>query len=81
MDTPLRTVVLSSLEALWKKADQWMFIFAVIFNPWIRTSLFNPHNPLLTPAALWGHFTTVYLRIMGSTPAYEVLAAFEQYLN
>lgn len=62
-DTVVRDAIHSSLEKRWKKADQEVFILAILFNPYVRKKCFNRENPLFTEASLWGMVTRCYSRM------------------
>ncbi|OBZ67907.1 hypothetical protein A0H81_12375 [Grifola frondosa] len=81
MDPTLRSRILESLEKRWAKADQDAFIMAIVLNPYLRRDHFNPHNPMLTEAALWRIFKRVYARMIGGEPDLNLAAAFHEYLH
>ncbi|EJF56157.1 hypothetical protein DICSQDRAFT_72102, partial [Dichomitus squalens LYAD-421 SS1] len=62
-DHPFRIAVCQSLERRWAKADQDVFIAAVVLNPWLKMRPFQPNMQLFTEAAfhvilsrLWRRF-------------------------
>jgi hypothetical protein len=42
------TAILESIEKRWAKADQDVFIAAVLLNPFVKASPFSPQVPFLT---------------------------------
>jgi hypothetical protein len=62
-DEDVRQAVHSSIEKRWKAADQAPFLFAVILNPLVRTSVFVPGNPNLHFPTLWKTFSKLFARV------------------
>ena len=61
-DQPIRTAVCRSLETRWEKAEQDVFVAAVILNPWLRTASFRPLVHLFAPAAIHALFVRLWKR-------------------
>ena len=68
------TAILDSIEKRWAKADQDVFIAAVILNPFIKTSAFCPSLPFLTRAGVLALFRRLYERFFSITETAEELA-------
>lgn len=62
-DQSVRTCVHDSLEKRWRVADQEVFILAVFFNPWIRSTAFRQQHLMKTDLARIA--MRVYARVMG----------------
>ena len=56
------TAILDSIEKRWAKADQDVFIAAVILNPFIKTSAFSSQAPFLTRAGILALMKRLYRR-------------------
>lgn len=82
IEAALRSAVLNSLEKRWGKADQDAFLLALVLNPYIRTKIFHPTNPLRTMAALWAIVRRCCDRFWdGLVPDHEFRRAFSDYLT
>jgi hypothetical protein len=53
--------IIKSIEKRWIKADQDLFVAWVFLNPFIKTSLFNPHS--MTLAMVLGILRRLYTRV------------------
>jgi len=76
-DEDLKAGIISSLEKRWKKADQDVFITAVMLNPFIRASLFK--RTVLPDVELFNTVKRVYERVMRRKADLDFMAAFEDY--
>ncbi|KAE9384154.1 hypothetical protein BT96DRAFT_1008363 [Gymnopus androsaceus JB14] len=83
-DPPLPQAICSavhaSLEKQWKKVDQDVFILTLIFNPYIRRSLFKKRGPFQTFAGLWAIIHRVYIWFYNKEPDYEFRREFGNYI-
>ena len=68
------TAILDSIKKWWAKADQDVFIAAVILNPFIKTSAFCPSLPFLMRAGVLAPFRRLYECFFSITETAEELA-------
>jgi hypothetical protein len=61
------TAILESIEKQWAKADQDVFIAAVLLNPFVKASPFSPQVPFLTRAGVLSLMKCLYLRFFSVT--------------
>ena len=61
------TAIIDSIEKRWAKADQEVFIAAVILNPFIKISPFSRQTQLLTWAGILLLLKRLYTRFFSST--------------
>jgi hypothetical protein len=61
------TAILESIEKQWAKADQDVFIAAVLLNPFVKASPFSPQVPFLTQAGVLSLMKCLYLRFFSVT--------------
>ena len=61
------TAIIASLERRWLKADQELFIGAVLLNPFFRTSPFAPH-PALNIAGVYTIIGLLWTRFYDTAP-------------
>ena len=61
------TAIIDSIEKRWAKADQEVFIAAVILNPFIKISPFSRQTRLLTRAGILLLLKRLYTRFFSST--------------
>ena len=71
------TVILTSLEERWAKADQDVFILAVFLNPYICSKCFS--RAALTEAALYNMTVQVFEQLFGQKANLDLLQAFTDY--
>jgi hypothetical protein len=71
-----------------KKADQAVFIMAVILNPFIQLDAFNSRSALHFFPTLWSYFWALYVRINNlssdgahSVPRLQFRRTFQQYID
>jgi hypothetical protein len=81
LDGAVCTAILASLEKRWAKADQSVFILAVILNPYIRASAFSNTSPYRTFDKLWELVDITYIRFYGLHPNTEFRVAFSHYIR
>ena len=81
IDPAVRIQVLQSLEKRWKKTDQHVFLLAVVFNPYLRTSCFHHDSPYRTMGKLWPVIRQVYKDMFNSEPNLDFRTTFAQYLD
>ena len=66
MDDPANaigcTAIIDSIEKRWAKADQDVFIAAVILNPFVKATAFSPQVPFLTQAGVLMLLKRLYQR-------------------
>jgi hypothetical protein len=74
------TAILDSIEKRWAKADQDVFVVAVILNPFVKTSAFSPQLPFLTLAGVLSLLTRLYKCFFSPMETAEQLAANTQLL-
>jgi hypothetical protein len=74
-----RTAILISLEKRWSKADQDVFIFAGLVNPYNRGCCFNCEA--LPEAALFNVVSRVYERIVRQDADLDLVKAFTDYVR
>ncbi|EJF60609.1 hypothetical protein DICSQDRAFT_62505 [Dichomitus squalens LYAD-421 SS1] len=67
-DNPFHAAVCKSLEMRWAKADQDVFIAAVVLNPWIKMRPFRPNMQLFTEAAFHVVLTRLWKRFYPDEP-------------
>jgi hypothetical protein len=80
VEANVRNVVHSSLEKRWAKADQDVFIAALLMNPYIRGCCLASGSSFLTPAGLYGIVKRVYERVMRQPAELELHLAFRDYM-
>ncbi|KIK79369.1 hypothetical protein PAXRUDRAFT_161450, partial [Paxillus rubicundulus Ve08.2h10] len=80
LDGVVCAAVLASLEKHWAKADQPIFILAVVLNLYICASAFAINSPYRTPEKLWELVEMAYLCSYGIQPNGDFQVAFGQYL-
>lgn len=82
-DTFSSQAVIQSIETRWHKADQEVFIAAVLLNPLLKVSLFAPLD-IFTRAGIQVLFERLWCRFHGgsrSTPPAEFYTMMEDYLR
>lgn len=79
-DQPGATVIISSLEQRWAKADQDVFIAAVILNPLYRISPFAPLESLIN-ANLLMLLSRLYRRFNSTEPPFDFQNDVYNYIN
>ncbi|KAI0363606.1 hypothetical protein BV20DRAFT_1007124, partial [Pilatotrama ljubarskyi] len=67
-ETEIKEAVVRSLETRWSKADQDVFIAAVILNPFIRTRAFCTSPTLFSTAAIHALLERLWQRFYSSEP-------------
>lgn len=72
--------IMDSIENRWQKADQELFIAAVILNPFFRTSTFAP-LPFLNNAGIHSLLRSLWIRFYSTQPPPEFHAQVTDYLN
>lgn len=72
-DAPGCTAILESIEKRWAKADQDVFIAAVILNPFLKTNAFSPQANFLTRAGVLGLIKRLYRRFFSISETPEEL--------
>ncbi|EJD50445.1 hypothetical protein AURDEDRAFT_25545, partial [Auricularia subglabra TFB-10046 SS5] len=73
--------VLTSLERRWAKVDQDIFILAVIFNPYLRTSCFADASPFTVPMNLVQMAEAAFTRFYGVAPCNDFQTQLIDYLT
>ena len=68
------TAILDSIEKRWAKADQDVFVAAVILNPFVKTSAFSAQLPFLTRAGVLSLMKRLYHRFFSPNETAEELA-------
>jgi hypothetical protein len=81
IEESVRCTVHDSLEKRWAKADQEVFIAALLLNPYIRGRCLAGGSSFLTPAGLYGIIKRVYERAMRATAELELHQAFRDYMS
>lgn len=81
IEASVRRTVHESLEKRWAKADQDVFIAALLLNPYIRGRCFANGSSFLTPAGLYGIVKRVYERVMRVVAELELHQAFRDYMS
>lgn len=79
VNSDIRTAVLTSLELRWKRADQEVFILAVLFNPFVRNSGFSDAS--LPLSALVQMCMRAYERFFRQEPSMELWDACHRYIK
>ncbi|THU83160.1 hypothetical protein K435DRAFT_571524, partial [Dendrothele bispora CBS 962.96] len=80
IDHRVCNAVIASIEKRWKKADQEIFILAVVFNPYIRSRAFDPSNELASAGRMWNLVRRAYKRFSrGQEPSAEFKECFTAY--
>jgi hypothetical protein len=74
------TAILESIEKRWAKADQDVFIAAVLLNPFVKASPFSPQVPFLTRAGVLSLMKRLYLRFFSVTETTNELSEHTQQL-
>lgn len=77
--TDIRDAILTSLELRWKRADQEVFILAVLFNPFVRDSGFSDAS--LPRAALVQMCMRAFQRFFRQEPTMELWDACHRYIK
>ncbi|CDO77823.1 hypothetical protein BN946_scf184689.g1 [Trametes cinnabarina] len=81
-DNAVRTAVLGSLEKRWAKADQDVFIAAVILNPYLRLSPFRASlTQYFVPAAVYGLILRLWDRFYPDSTEKPTLSDVRDYLK
>lgn len=81
LDEAVCEVVRSSLEKRWAKADQEVFILAVVLNPSLRVSCFAPGSPYRQFPKLWACVRKIFRRFYGEEPNGDFRRAFHDYVQ
>jgi hypothetical protein len=82
MDNALCSAILASLGKHWKKADQDIFILAVVLNPYIHMKAFHQHSCYCTMGVLWPIVTCLAQCFWNSlNPDREFQKVFSDYLS
>ena len=68
------TAILDSIEKRWAKADQDVFVAAVILNPFVKASAFSARLPFLTRAGVLSLLKRLYHRFFSPNETAEELA-------
>ncbi|GLB41139.1 putative protein of unknown function (DUF 659) [Lyophyllum shimeji] len=76
---PLAIAANSSLEKQWEKADQDVFILAILFNPYIHSRLFKP--AALSEARLYNIVESAFKRFYQRDGDVALLRAFNDYIK
>ncbi|KII90039.1 hypothetical protein PLICRDRAFT_76459, partial [Plicaturopsis crispa FD-325 SS-3] len=79
MDQAICAAVRASLEKRWAKADRPIFILAVVFNLYVRTSCFC--NPYSTFGQLWPLVRAAFKRFYDIEPDTELRREFQEYIK
>jgi len=61
------TAILDSIEKRWAKADQDVFVAAIILNPFVKISVFSSRVPFLTRAGVLALMKRLYSRFFSVT--------------
>ncbi|KAI9442952.1 ribonuclease H-like domain-containing protein [Lactarius indigo] len=69
------TAILNSIEKRWAKADQDIFIAAVLLNPFVKTAAFSPRVSFLTRAGVFTLLKRLYQRFFSITESPDQLSA------
>ncbi|CDO69480.1 hypothetical protein BN946_scf184817.g40 [Trametes cinnabarina] len=81
-DNAVRTAVLGSLEKRWAKADQDVFIAAVILNPYLRLSPFRASlTQYFVPATVYGLILRLWDRFYPDSTEKPTLSDVRDYLK
>lgn len=72
--------IMDSIENRWQKADQELFVAAVILNPFFRTTTFAP-LPILNNAGIHSLLHSLWTRFYSTTPPDEFHMQVTDYLN
>jgi hypothetical protein len=80
VEANVRDTVHGSLEKRWAKADQDVFIAALLMHPYIRGHCLASGSSFLTPAGLYGILKQVYERVMRRPAELELHQAFRDYM-
>jgi hypothetical protein len=67
------TAIINSIEKRWDKADQDVFIAAVILNPFVKTAPFSSQSRLMTQASILSLLKCLYSRFFSITEEEEEL--------
>ncbi|KAI0349577.1 hypothetical protein OH77DRAFT_1414734 [Trametes cingulata] len=67
-ESTIKTAVIRSLEMRWSKADQDVFIAAVLLNPYVRMRPFHRLAHIFSPAAIYALFDRLWQRFYPSEP-------------
>lgn len=80
-DAPVRTAMLSAIEARWKKVDQDAFIAALILNPVHKTRALKK-LPELTLGGIYALFRWLWMRFYNDDePPFELWLDVEEYME
>ncbi|KIJ11069.1 hypothetical protein PAXINDRAFT_85086 [Paxillus involutus ATCC 200175] len=81
MDSKISTTVHASLEKHWAKADQDVFICAVVLNPFLHMSCFSSGVSELTPLGLYSIIKHVFKCIFHHEGDLPFHVAFFDYIS
>jgi hypothetical protein len=79
-DAEACSVIISSLESRWAKADQLPFIVCILVNPFYRNTVFA-RVPAFFRLNLQSYIIQVYEQIMQDSAPLELIQQFTDYLN
>lgn len=80
IEATVRIGIHESLEKRWKKADQPVFLLAVVFNPYIRTRCFHPNSPFKLMRGLWPLVKKTFRRFFDQDPDSAFRQSFANYI-
>ena len=81
LDSSICEAACKSLEKHWKKADQDIFLLAVVLNPYLRVSCFSERSPYRNFPNVWHLFQKVFLRLYGIEPNLEFRSTLQEYVS
>ena len=73
--------ILESLERRWAKADQDVFVAAVILNPFHKTAPFAKTSTIFSNAGVLAILSRLWTRFYKEEPPYDLFAETEDYLE
>ncbi|KIM61543.1 hypothetical protein SCLCIDRAFT_70236, partial [Scleroderma citrinum Foug A] len=81
LDPSICDAARKSLEKRWKKADQDIFLLAVILNPYLRVSCFSERSPYRNFSNVWRLCQKVFLRLYATEPNLEFRSTLQEYVS
>lgn len=76
----VKEALLYSISRRWEKADQSIYIAAVILNPLIKTQIFA-NIPQVTFNGVYNTFASLWTRFTGQPPPLDLLVDSKDYLS
>lgn len=81
LDAAAAAAVLASLERRWAKADQDIFLLALVFNPYVRVSCFAEDSPFRVPGKIYELAKSAFRRFYNMEPGMNFQNELTDYLQ